>query len=121
MATKSELCIRCGECCKFFMLEVKELDLPKEVIDWREWMAARGIIVVRENSKWWRLKIPFPCPHLRVVNRETLIVTPDHPHDSLHYCEIYQSRPTVCRKFDGRLESSRDGLKCLWLTEKIED
>jgi len=120
MSTKSELCIRCGDCCKFFVLEIRKPDLPKEVIDWKGWMLARGIIVVRENTKWWRLKIPFQCPHLRIVQKDALIMTPDHEKDSSHYCEIYPTRPEICRKFDGRMEDRRDGLKCLWMTEKFE-
>jgi Fe-S-cluster containining protein len=120
MPTKSELCIRCGDCCKFFILEIRRPAFPQEIIDWKEWMVARGIIFIREHSGWWRIKIPFQCPHLRIVEKDSLIMTPEHPKDSLHYCEIYGSHPTVCKKFDGRLESSRDGLKCLWLTEKID-
>jgi len=119
MPTKSELCLKCFDCCKWFVLEVRKPDLPQEVIDWKEWMSARGITVVRENSKWWRLKIPFPCPHLRVVEKDTLIITPEHSKDTLGYCEIYPTRPKICAKFDGRLEDPRDNLKCLWKTEKI--
>ena len=120
MPTKSELCIRCGDCCKFFVLEVKKPDLPQEIIAWNNWMLARGIVVIRDRGKWWRLKIPLQCPHLRIVGKDALIITPDHEKDLLHYCEIYATRPDICRKFDGRIEDRRDGLNCLWLTEKIE-
>jgi len=120
MATKSELCIRCGDCCKFFILEVRKPDLPQEVKDWREWMAAREITVLREHSKWWRLKIPHKCPHLHVVEKDAIIITSEHPKDAFHYCDIYGTHPTICKKFDGRLEDRRDGLKCLWNTEKFD-
>jgi len=118
---KSRRCLACGECCKWFVLEVRKPDLPREVIDWKEWMVARGIIVVRDSGKRWRLKIPFQCPHLKIVEKDALIITPEHPKDLFHYCEVYSTRPEICKKFDGRLEDRRDGLKCLWLTEKAED
>jgi len=117
---KSRRCITCGECCKFFILGVRKPDLPQEVKDWVEWMTARGIIVVRDHGKWWRLKIPFHCPHLRVVEKDALIVVPGHEKDRFHYCEIYPARPDICKRFDGRLEDPRDNLHCLWKTEKIE-
>ena len=115
---KSKRCIACGDCCRFFILEIHKPDVPQKIEPWKEWMAARGIIVVREHSKWWRLKIPFQCPHLKIVGKDALIITPDHPKDLFHYCEIYSTRPEICKQFDGRLEPERDGLKCLWVTEK---
>jgi len=118
---KSRRCILCGDCCRFFILETRKPDLPQEVIDWKYWMVARGIVVVRENTKRWRLKIPLQCPHLRIVGKDALIITPEHPKDLFHYCEVYSTRPEICKKFDGRLEDRRDGLKCLWFTEKAED
>jgi len=117
---KSRRCILCGDCCRFFILEIPKPDIPKNIEPWKEWMAARGIIIVREHTKWWRIKVPFHCPHLRIVDREALIITPGHEKESSHYCEIYPTRPGICRAFDGRLENPRDGLKCLWVTEKPE-
>ena len=120
MTTKSDLCIKCGDCCKFFIVEIRQPDLPQEVKDWREWLEARGIKIVREHSRWWRIKVPHQCPHLKIVDKEALIVVPGHEKESFHYCEVYPNRPLVCKRFDGRLEPERDGLKCLWKTEKFE-
>jgi len=120
MPTRSELCIRCGECCKFFILEIRKPELPQEQREWAAWMRDRGIIVVRDHGRYWRLKIPYHCPHLRIVEKDALIVVPGHEKDHFHYCDIYPTRNDICRRFDGRLEDRRDGLKCLWLTEKFE-
>lgn len=116
MATKSNLCLKCGQCCQFFVLEVRKPDLPYEVAAYEDWFKARGIIVVREYGNRWRLKFPWPCPH----SKHTFDKLDDEIWEDRWFCDIYLERPGICRNFDGRLEDKRDGLKCLWLTEKTE-
>lgn len=120
MPTKSELCKNCGECCQFFVVMIRKPD-PFMINDTREWFKARGIQIIRETKREWRLKIPLPCPHLdRYIeswNNNGLMCA----GNSKFSCNIYDERPNVCRIFDGRLQDSRDGLNCLWKTEKIEE
>ncbi len=115
---KSKRCLSCGECCKWFILEVRKPDLPSEVKAYEEWFNARGIIIVRIYQNRWRLKFPWPCPHLKhTFDRLGL----DDDYMDKWTCNIYLARPAICRKFDGRLEDKRDGLRCLWGEEKQED
>jgi Fe-S-cluster containining protein len=117
MPTKSEICRRCGECCQFFILQVRIPEPFTVALDWKEWLRVRSVQIVRETQKEWRLKIPLPCPHLD-RNVESW---GEGFKNSTFLCNIYGDRPKVYRGFDGRLADPRDGLKCLWSTEKIEE
>lgn len=107
--TKSELCVKCGECCKFIAFEIPK-PLPHEIPTWKAWIPPRGITLLREREKWWRIKIPFVCPNL------------DTSCKGLFLCKIYgkEEYPEVCKRFDGRL-NRMDGLDCAWVREKPED
>ena len=109
MTTKSEVCVGIckGKCCRFFVLPIRKPDLPKEVKDMEEWMKVRGMKIVKQNQKNWRVKFEFPCPNLITA-------------DEIAFCSIYDLRPEVCRHFDGRL-TSYDGLDCEWGKVKTED
>lgn len=117
MPTKSELCRDCGECCKFFIIQTRKPEPASFVDEWREWLKARGVEIVRENDKQWRLKIPMPCPHLD----RNLESWGEGFKNYKYFCNIYENRPLVCRRFDGRLEDPHDGLACSWKTKKIEE
>jgi Fe-S-cluster containining protein len=117
MPTKSDLCKTCGECCQFFILQIHKPEPIGHSYEWRGWLKARGVSILQENQKYWRLKIPMPCPHLQ-KNVESW----GEGFKNVSYsCDIWGKHPIVCQKFDGRLEDPRDGLNCLWKTEKIEE
>jgi len=122
MTTKSDLCLKCGKCCQFFILEIRKPDLPSEVMAYEAWFAARGMIVVRAYANRWRLKFPWPCPHSKtLIINDVDLLSGERRHEENWLCDIYLERPDICRRFDGRLEDRRDGLDCLWIKEKPED
>jgi len=67
----------------------------------REWMAARGFRVLEDPDglimQHYRVVIDIPCPHLSKQAPWT--------------CDIYETRPAVCREFDGRKVQS---VECKW-------
>ena len=99
---KSKLCLECQECCLSVIIPHtagKELK-PASVEFWE----ARGI-KVKKDDKGYYLIIPFPCPHL--------------PPEG---CNIYKTRPQVCRNYDGRKAKHRYIRDvCKWNEINIEE
>lgn len=99
---KSLVCGACGECCRSFSFDMKK---PS---DWDEgeivrWLKERGVKVVRDDGDCFRIRLQLDCPHIS--------------DEAPYRCDIYETRPEVCRKFDGRMHTG-DGLECAW--EKYE-
>jgi len=90
--TRSELCLRCMECCK--MIAVPAAINP-DFASTAEFYEARGCSIVKTFSLPLVL-IPYPCPHLTDIG-----------------CNIYKTRPLVCRVYDGRKDPVMR-YTCLW-------
>jgi Fe-S-cluster containining protein len=94
---KSELCLKCLECCKVVMFRARlDPDNPRT----KEFAEARGCSFLRMPDGPL-VVIPFPCPNL----------TPEG-------CKIYGHRPLACQVFDGR-DDPLVGSKCKW--HELED
>ena len=85
---KSELCLACMECCKLIGFP---FSFPRTAAA-LEWAKARGLKIYRDM-----VVLDHPCPHLDLVTG----------------CDIYETRPLICREFDGRRSAALRG-KCLW-------
>jgi Fe-S-cluster containining protein len=79
-----EYCQNCGECCLDLHFMIAPVDVGE--VDIREFYDARGIEVEETRGLLWAI-VPHRCPHLTEDNM----------------CDIYESRPASCRKYDGRL------------------
>ena len=90
---KSELCLRCLECCKLFYIPVSPDLLARRVIEFHK---ARGCSTILLHGNIPVVVIPFQCPHL----------TPEG-------CDIYGERPEVCKSYDGTDDPLMKD-KCLW-------
>ena len=98
---KSELCQECGECCKWISLDIVKPS-EKEEDGVHDWFEARNIEVLDEDCDGhWKVKIPFPCPHLQ-------------ENEGKFRCDIYETRPKPCAEFDGRMSSDTPWLDCKW-------
>lgn len=99
-ARKSELCLGCAECCKALIAFWPE---PRAWADRHSvlaWLEARGVVRRPHLDLPGLLagEVRMRCPHLGEDNR----------------CGIYESRPRVCREFDGL---AQPGLDCAWRAE----
>ena len=99
---KSKLCQKCGDCCKFILLDIHRPDRKDVSIGWME---VRGMSVVKKGDRFWKVRIDYPCPMLV-------------EDDGTFKCRIYDNRPLACREFDGRMEVPESGLKCAWKVGK---
>jgi Fe-S-cluster containining protein len=76
-------CKMCGECCKWvYITAVGPMSILTEIDH------LRGIEQVEKN----RVRIPCPCRHLDI---ET------------HKCQIWHSRPGVCRLYPDRTDTNK--------------
>jgi Fe-S-cluster containining protein len=91
----SDLCKKCGACCKCLVLPVPK-PLNKAIFE--DWLDARGCEIVGRAGGTVYVKIDHPCPHL-------------NKSDEGYKCDQYFSRPEGCRMFDG---SKYPFLNCAW-------
>ena len=111
---KSKRCVSCGRCCQFVIfMTPKPPPFPKEpIIELRDYFSARGFQITREKEKWFYIKVPMPCPHLRTKY--------DRWERPAYSCDIYGFHPNLCKIFDGRLVDKTDGLDCAWKEEPVK-
>jgi Fe-S-cluster containining protein len=106
---KSELCLQCGKCCMSMTFsggvvdddardEIHWMELHGLKIDYVEILGRKG--PVRE----YYFTIPKRCDALR----ET---------DGVFTCGVYETRPQMCRDYDGRLDGPLGVADCLWRLE----
>jgi Fe-S-cluster containining protein len=69
-------CSKCGQCCRSLSFIIEMTD------EWREYYEAHGCKVLGDM-----VLVPMVCPHLK---------------DNM--CDIYETRPQVCRDFKGQTE-----------------
>lgn len=83
-AEKSRICISCQECCKHlvFKFPVEEWDYRKSAL-----YIARGC-KIKVGAITVDILVPSVCQHL-------------HPRSG---CAIYDTRPDICREYDGRYD-----------------
>jgi len=63
----------------------------------KEFYEARGFNTYKVNGNQMGITLNYPCPHLK-------------PNG----CDIYETRPGVCRDYDGRQHALMKD-KCLWI------
>jgi hypothetical protein len=106
---KSELCLQCGKCCMAMTFYGGEVD--DDARDEIHWMELHGLKIdyVEKAGKKQKLveyyfTIPKRCDALREVNGEFT-------------CGVYETRPQMCRDYDGRMDGPFGVADCLWRLE----
>ena len=97
---KSELCMRCGNCCKKILFHIVAPDLPDVAM---EWFNARGVEIMKKSGRRWVISLSHTCPNL---------VEEGKGEEYRCYCRIYDHRPKACRNYDGRF--GEDRVNCKW-------
>ena len=83
MAKQSQ-CERCtGLCCRYFALPIDKPETREDFDDIRWYLCHKDISVFVEEGDWY-ISVLNACRHLDEVD---------------HRCSIYESRPTICRKY----------------------
>ena len=106
---KSELCLQCGKCCMAMTFYGGDVD--DESRDEIYWMELHGLKIdyiekgvgTRKSTEYY-FTIPRRCDALREVNGQFT-------------CGVYETRPQMCRDYDGRMEGPFGVADCLWRLE----
>jgi len=98
MTDKQKICIECRKCCIDVAFHTAYKNDREDVIDF---YTVRGFEVTKERNGHLMIAMNnFPCPQL----------TPKG-------CGVYETRPEVCRGFDGKKVM---GKECAWYGKKFD-
>jgi len=99
---KSALCRQCGRCCMAMTFEGGPVDDDSE--DQIRWMELHGLRIDyhrRRGDVTWYYTMPTPCREL-VKDEEG------------YRCGIYETRPSLCRDYEGWVSGPAGVPDCLW-------
>jgi uncharacterized cysteine cluster protein YcgN (CxxCxxCC family) len=108
---KSELCLLCGKCCMavtFFGGEVD--DEARDEIYWMELHGFRIDYVEKRGRKEYYFSLPQRCNALQEVQTASGATN--------YMCGVYETRPQMCRDYDGSIEGPFGVADCFWRLEK---
>ena len=107
---KSELCLMCGKCCMSMTFFGGEVD--DEARDEIQWMELHGLkidyVEKKTGPKRTVTEYYFSIPQRCNALQET---------DGKFTCGVYETRPQMCRDYDGRMEGPFGVADCLWRLE----
>ena len=81
----SETCRKCGaKCCRYFCFQIDEPDDYAEFDDIRWFLLHKDVSVHVDDAGDWYISI---ANHCKMLGRDNC-------------CKIYETRPTICRKYE---------------------
>ena len=101
-AQKSELCQQCGRCCMAMTFEGGPVD--EDALDQIRWMELHGMRIdyfKRGRSTIYYYTMPTACSQLRESGGR-------------YSCGIYDTRPQMCRDYEGWATGPEGVAECLW-------
>ena len=107
---KSELCLQCGKCCMsmtFFGGEVDEES--RDEIRWMELHGFKIDYVHNDDREEYYFTIPQRCNALQEIKTASGAIN--------YVCGVYETRPQMCRDYDGTVDGPTGVIDCLWRTE----
>jgi Fe-S-cluster containining protein len=107
-AQKSDLCRQCGRCCMAMTFEGGLFD--EDAADQIRWMELHGMRVDyhrRRGVVTWYYTMPTPCTKL------------ERDEDG-YRCGIYETRPQMCRDYEGWVAGPEGVPECLWFEPEDE-
>ncbi|HKP12795.1 MAG TPA: YkgJ family cysteine cluster protein [Blastocatellia bacterium] len=108
---KSELCVLCGKCCMsmtFFGGEVD--DEARDEIHWMELHGFKIDYVEAGGAVEYYFSLPQRCNALQE--------TPGDDGLMRYTCGVYETRPQMCRDYDGSVKGPLGVADCFWRLEK---
>ena len=110
---KSELCLICGKCCMsmtFFGGEVD--DDARDEIHWMELHGFKIDYVQKRGRSEYYFSIPQRCSALQEIKTDAGATN--------YVCGVYETRPQMCRDYDGRMDGPFGVSDCLWRLETAD-
>ena len=107
---KSELCLQCGKCCMamtFFGGEVD--DEARDEIHWMELHGLKIDYVGAQGTEEYYFTIPQRCNMLQESKSAS--------GSTEYVCGVYETRPQMCRDYDGSVEGPLGVADCMWREE----
>jgi Fe-S-cluster containining protein len=107
---KSELCLQCGKCCMAMSFYGGEVD--DEVRDEIYWMELHGFkidYVKKRGHLEYFFTIPQRCNALQEIKTAE--------GQTNYVCGVYETRPQMCRDYDGTMDGPFGVADCLWREE----
>jgi Fe-S-cluster containining protein len=108
---KSELCVLCGKCCMAVTFYGGEVDdESRDEIHWMELHGFKIDYVESEGEYEYYFTIAQRCHALQETRGD----------DGLprYTCGVYETRPQMCRDYDGSIEGPLGVEDCFWRLEK---
>ncbi len=105
---KSALCRSCGRCCMAMTFEGGVYE--EEAADQIQWMELHGLRIDyhrRNGVVRWYYTMSTPCSKLQ-------------EDDGRYSCGIYDSRPRMCRDYEGWVSGPEGVADCLWFEPEPE-
>ena len=87
-------------------------EVDDEARDEIRWMELHGLkidYVRKQDHTEYYFTIPKRCDALQEIRTES--------GDSQYVCSVYETRPQMCRDYDGRLDGPFGVSDCLWRVE----
>ncbi len=107
---KSELCLICGKCCMAMTFSGGEVDTEaRDEIHWMELHGLKIDYVEERGKKEYYFTIPKRCDALQEIKTSSGATN--------YVCGVYETRPQMCRDYDGRMEGPQGVADCLWRFE----
>src|SRR5215813_8809773 len=110
-ARKSELCLQCGKCCMAMTFYGGAVDdESRDEIHWMELHGLKIDYVQERDGLEYYFTIPKRCNALQEIQTA---------EGQTHYvCGVYETRPQMCRDYDGTMDGPLGVADCLWRIER---
>ncbi|HMG34315.1 MAG TPA: YkgJ family cysteine cluster protein [Blastocatellia bacterium] len=108
---KSELCLLCGKCCMSMTFLGGEVDdESRDEIYWMELHGFKIEYVKKGATTEYYFSIPQRCNALQEIKNAEGVTN--------YVCGVYETRPQMCRDYDGRIKGPFGVKDCFWRLEE---
>jgi Fe-S-cluster containining protein len=110
---KSELCLQCGKCCMSMAFYGGEVDdESRDEIHWMELHGLKIDYVKKRGGLEYYFSFPQRCNALQEIKTAV--------GETNYICGVYETRPQMCRDYDGSIDGPLGVADCLWRTEMYQ-
>jgi Fe-S-cluster containining protein len=81
--TESEICVKCSGCCRYVSVEIDKPKTKEQIDTYVYYILHRNVQIYIDNDKKWNILFITPCSELLPDGR----------------CNIYLTRPQICRDY----------------------
>ena len=108
---KSELCVLCGKCCMAMTFYGGEVDTEsRDEIHWMELHGFKIDYVATNGDHEYYFSIPQRCNALQETKGDDGLAR--------YTCGVYETRPQMCRDYDGSVKGPLGVEDCFWRLER---